>query len=363
MRNKPNRGIESYKRIVDVRNGLPCEKLKRHYRDCAHEVIGWLELMAAKDVERFVFATPRKIASCTKNRKKDYQPYSHRAVTYAISLLQKDRVLSAQVRRFRCGAWRWGYLVAHHSTVCAHENGNCDFKGQRHWEREIKTEKQPDGSWKVSAIGPVLWTDWATRNVLETAGGVRPSVRQENAKCAPKCALDELAKSSQPPEEMATSTRGAAASLVSLGQSALESMNLTTPSETGGQVMVAEKGNSKPNSKTGRADGNEENPRLIDETIGQHFGTQPVWVDIETISAGQMNLVVWEKLEGQTQRDLLDCCNAVIEEFAAEPYRGRETNAMLMDMAAHRFNRKHGEYPKCWLRVLNDLKRSSNTSL
>jgi len=148
----------------------------------------------------------------------------------------------------------------------------------------------------------------------------------------------------QPIEEESGCGVGVQANRMSLSQSAVGNTKLTTP-QTDGMG----------------ADG--ERQRLIDETIGQHFGTQPVWVDIESISDGQMNLVVWEKVDEGTRRNLLDCCNGVIEEFAAQPYSGRETNALLMDMAAKRFNTKHGEYPKCWLKVLHDLKRVTNTSL
>src|SRR5580658_5315537 len=67
MRNKTNRGSQGYNRIVDIVDGKPCTKLKRHYCDCPREVIGYLEVLAENDPERFVFASVPDIVKHCKN--------------------------------------------------------------------------------------------------------------------------------------------------------------------------------------------------------------------------------------------------------------------------------------------------------
>ena len=200
---------------------------------------------------------------------------------------------------------------------------------------------------------------------------VRSSVRSTDGSCAVKCAVTELAKSPQPIEDENTSSGDGCANRISRSQSALGTLKthqLTTASAIdSSQGKLADETN--PNSKSSFGVVDVENQKLIDygKTIGDCFGIEPGWpvvhVDIETIAAGQMNLGVWVTVDDETRYHLLQCCNEVIAEMAAEPYRGLATHGMLMDLAAQRFGKKFGRYPKCWLKVLNDLKRAGRLTL
>lgn len=364
MRNKPNRGSKGFSRIVDVRDGKPC-KLKRHYRDCVREVVGYLDVLASNDEERFVYASVLDIVKHCKKRKKNNQPYGKRACEYALGLLaRKDHLIIQQAVRLRKGAWRWGWLVAHHNTVAVREDGQCDFKGQHHWEREIKTERQPDGSWKLSSVGIVRWTDWTTGEVLRCAEQCAVKCAVENPKCAVKCAVSQTEIPLQPTEETGTSKACAPASLVSRGQSALGALQtqvLTTP------VNLVNESTAMVASEKPLVGGVvEEKAKADDEikTILQHFGGQwgVVALTIDEISAGTMVKEIWdEKVDYEVQRDLLNLCGEIILEFGAQTYLGPQTNARIMDSAAQRYNKQGRKYPPCWLKVLSDLKRSSNT--
>jgi hypothetical protein len=352
---KPNRGKESFNVEVTLKDGEACN-WKRHYRNCAREVIGYLESLAILDSERFVFASvPDIVKHC--NRKRNKQPYRRRAVEYAMKQLQEQLVLGEQVERFRKNAMRPGWLVTPHATATLLINNRCDFKGQRHWEREIVTERQPDGGWEVISIGPVQWTDYASGKPLETNtenAGVRCGVRWESPKCAVRCAVEDEKTSPQPIVDASVAHQVCGASRVSRGQSAVESINLTTPVESGSQAVAA-KGSAKPNSKTGRVGGVEEKG-VNDETIGQHFNVA-AHPGFQSITAGLLNTKTeaWGRFAGTD--DLLLICWDVIAEFSGQPYLGRSTNALVMSLAMQRFNAAHGEVPPSWLKVLNDLKR------
>jgi hypothetical protein len=205
----------------------------------------------------------------------------------------------------------------------------------------------------------VRWTDWATGEPLP--GAVQGAVT--NSKGAVQGAVDETKLSSQPTDDKNTSNGEAPASLISLSQSAFGAFNLTKSKPPDSrlnnpQLMVAEKT---------LGDGDvEEEAKADDETILQHFGGQ--WgvlaLTIEEIGAGRMVKEIWsETIDYDLQRDLLKLCGEAISEFGAQPYLGLQTNAFIMDLAAKRYTAKGKEWPKCWLKVLNDLKRADNTAL
>ncbi|HYM76134.1 MAG TPA: hypothetical protein VE377_09175 [Candidatus Dormibacteraeota bacterium] len=376
---KPNRGKDSFTVEVRLKDGEACN-WKRHYRHCAREVIGYLDRLANNDEERFVYVTvPGIVKHC--NRYKSKKSYKERAVGYVISLLQKQFVLSEQVERFRKGTMRWGWLVAPHDVATLQEENRCDFKGQRHWEREIKTERQPDGNWKVSSIGPVRWMDFASGKPIASQlpaaagyrlddvddapendgvqGSVQPSVQSENAKCAVKCAVSPAKPSPQTVDDEAACTVGVRANRGSRGQSAVVSVEtvITKPAKSSGQAEDAGKGNTNPNSKTGRVDGAEEKG-VNDKTIGQHFDVA-LHPGFGSITAGLLNTKTeaWGRFAGAD--NLLLICWDVLTEFSAQPYLGRKTHALIMSLAMQRFNAAHGDVPTSWLKVLNDLKRGS----
>lgn len=59
---------------------------------------------------------------------------------------------------------------------------------------------------------------------------------------------------------------------------------------------------------------------------------------------------------------LAECCRLAVETLAAEPYRGRVTNARLMGLAMEKLRELHGlDAPRGWLPVMKKLRESPHT--
>jgi hypothetical protein len=183
---KPIRGNQSFTRIVPLKDGAVCPGLKRHYRNCAREVVGYLDSLAANDAERFVWPSVPTIVKHCNLRRKIKKPYRQRQVEYVLNFLRKQLILSEQLERVRGGAVRQGWILSHHDAVTVVENDCCDFQGQCHWEREIETAKDSTGQYQVVKIGPVVHPSVRPESpsvrgsVRPKAPSVRGSVRLEH---------------------------------------------------------------------------------------------------------------------------------------------------------------------------------------
>lgn len=152
---KPARGNKSFTKSPKLQDGKLCN-LKRHFKLCAREVVGYLDNMAAKDPERFVWAGVPAITRNCNLRRKEKKQYHQRQVGNALNLLRRRLVLSARVERLRGGVIRQGWILSHHDAVTVEVDGYCDFIGQSRWEREIETEKDSTGAWRLKKIGPIV---------------------------------------------------------------------------------------------------------------------------------------------------------------------------------------------------------------
>src|SRR6185312_15149532 len=102
---------------------------------------------------------------------------------------------------------------------------------------------------------------------------------------------------------------------------------------------------------------------MNEKTIGQHFDLPWPETNFRLITDGVLNTDTKprEEFGDEAYQTLLDICNDVLKEWAAEPYLGRETNAAIMEEAMQRYSGKHGKVPKAtgWAKVMHDLRRSN----
>ncbi len=339
------------------------------------ELVGYLDLLASNNPQRFVYASVDALREkCHRFNQPDAK-YSKRWIEAALRELRARHVISARLMRWGME----GVIVAAHQHVVRVECGRCHFIGMAApfdcWEQKIGPDGKPFGPvwWRKPADATAMLQHRAS-NAPATAGiplvnaGKISNTSVHTSACTSvstsvSTSVDtSVADSVQPDEKENTYAQNSVPNRVTgVVTSALPSQStaLTTQSVDSSQGKLVDETNSKSSVGVGV-----ENKRLNDysKTIGQHFGTEPRWparVNIETMAAGQMMLDVWyEKVDEDVQHDLLSCCNEVIADMAAEPYRGLATNGMIMDLAAQRFRKKFGRFPKCWLKVLNDLKRA-----
>ena len=121
---------KNFKPQVALKNGKPCS-LKRHYRGALRQVVGYLDLLANRDAERFVWPSISDI----RKHCKDYtsgELYSVRIVSYCKETLVAQGIISRnRVWRVRNGEMREGFIVRSHgeiTTISADQR--CVFQGQ-----------------------------------------------------------------------------------------------------------------------------------------------------------------------------------------------------------------------------------------
>jgi hypothetical protein len=351
---KPStRGNQSFTKIVPLKDGETCTSLKRHYRNCAREVVGYLDKKAQQDPEqeRFAFPSiPTIVKRCNKYRKKK-APYARRQVNYVLAILRQQRVI-ADVERVRFGSLKRGWLVASHDTVTVVENNCCDLQGQRHWERQIETEQDATGTWRLKKIGPVIWRGAVQGTVQPTVQGTvqgKPATVQGTVQGG-ACTI--------PPQMTGTKTTCFTAPPPSRGQSWKSNRASAQPDGTGAenQTSQTEKGNS--NGKTGSGGGSSRTTDQKPETIAQHFGRGSV--DMDEITEGEFEENdQTEYFDESDLKTLLQYCDEVIQEWRDRLYLGSKTNGDIMAAAMVRYTKKYRQdVPKYWYPIAKRLRES-----
>lgn len=134
------------------RDGSPC-KLKRHFKGCLRQVIGFAELMASRDPERFIWVND---AFFRHARKWSGGYYSRRQVQRALSQAEQVGILGP-AQRVRHGVRLQGFLVHDHDDISYREDGYCILplrqhgyairrKGQKRSTFSVMTEVLPHSS-------------------------------------------------------------------------------------------------------------------------------------------------------------------------------------------------------------------------
>jgi hypothetical protein len=147
---------DSFVATVHLKPEESCS-LKRHYRNCAREAIGWLDHKAKLDPERFVaFTVPALTKACNRYDRETNgkgERYKQSMVEKVLALFRDERAISGPVERVRNGRARIGVIVAPHDArfaghpkqkaiCCTHPSG-----------------KTPSmlGRWESSGPGGTVW--------------------------------------------------------------------------------------------------------------------------------------------------------------------------------------------------------------
>jgi hypothetical protein len=115
------RGKQSFFPVVYKLKVDEACSLKRHFWGCIREVAGYLDHLAKKNPQRFVYASIQTITEgCNKYRKDEpHPPYSVETVKKAIQFLRDLGVVSAEVHR----DGRRGFIVMPHDMLAARKVG------------------------------------------------------------------------------------------------------------------------------------------------------------------------------------------------------------------------------------------------
>jgi hypothetical protein len=113
---------------------------KHHFRGILREVIGYFELRAKGDRERFVYFSVGHLTDHCNRYKSD--AYKERAVKYAIAYLRRKHFIIRRLERKRGGMLREGVIVTPHDCLFQKTSRQCEFVGRKapgRWRRDPAT--------------------------------------------------------------------------------------------------------------------------------------------------------------------------------------------------------------------------------
>ena len=352
--------------------------LKKHYKNVLREVVGYLDMLAGNDPERFAFASVPDITKHCNKFSKGGAPYKQRQVENALEFLRAQFVISGRVERQRLGLLRSGFIVTPHDALCLRAKNCCEFKGAGFvpgtkfqtmpgarcwWWVQDDAAAMPQNNDNAGGDRAVSTTDTNSTN-HETAASpavraaaipaVGPAVRaavlnQESGVqgCGEGCGTTSL-QATETQSDYPAGTKVFPTFCESTG-----APNLVNHSTVEAEVSViaVDDGNQGINAEASSKSMNE-------ETIGQHFDVPWPQVNFSAITDGVLNTDTkqWEQFGIEAERQLLDFCNEAIRKFSEQQYQGQKTNAMLMDAAMKRYNGAHGKVPSSWLKVISLLR-------
>ena len=116
---------------------------KHHFKNILREVIGYLELRAKDDRERFVwFSVGHLTEHCKRHKKRGGAQYNERSVQFALSYLRRKHFISKRLERKRGGVLREGVIVTPHDALFQRTKLLCEFIGRKapgRWRRDAAT--------------------------------------------------------------------------------------------------------------------------------------------------------------------------------------------------------------------------------
>jgi hypothetical protein len=107
---------KGFRPIVELRNVDDECRLKRHFRGVLREVVGYLDLLADNNEQRFVEARVPDIVAHCNNFPRGKKRYNERWVKYGLAYLRAHGVLIPAVAEVN-GTDRFGYRVVHHDEM------------------------------------------------------------------------------------------------------------------------------------------------------------------------------------------------------------------------------------------------------
>ena len=133
----PTNFSDSFNPLVPLKTGQTCS-LKRHFSGCLRQVVGYLDMLAANDPDRLVFAKAKAIQKHCKNYDvlgKDGKPttYGLRAVERSLEALRSRGLLSrrhaVELQERRGFIIKHAYVFTPHDAVAIREERACRFVG------------------------------------------------------------------------------------------------------------------------------------------------------------------------------------------------------------------------------------------
>jgi len=150
-----SRGLKSVSAVRPLpRDGTPC-KLKRHFKGCLREIVGYADHLASKNAERFIWADEAFYAKARHYRS---HAYSERHVLRALEIAERFGILTCTEQE-----GRKGFVVADHAANSKQEHGRCSLRLRDFGQRRVQSQKRRTRNTGIPA------PDWSAEIAAEQA--------------------------------------------------------------------------------------------------------------------------------------------------------------------------------------------------
>jgi hypothetical protein len=165
----------NFKPRVAIKRSEKCS-WKRHFRGCARDLIGYVDLLAKNNRNRFVMShVPAITEGCNGRYRKNEKPYSKSMVEKTLALLRDHKIVSERMKMTIDGVEREGFVVASHESMTIRYPRVCVVagigKGPGTFVNDIWVPDASSAEWfgKVTEFGPKI-TDEITVSRAESYG-------------------------------------------------------------------------------------------------------------------------------------------------------------------------------------------------
>ena len=110
-----------------MKAGRPCDSLKRHFSGYLRQFVGYVDLLARHDPDRFVWAQTKGILDHMVNARETFDPPSRRTTMFCRAKARELGIISGQHMLFRAGRMREGFTVAHHGDITRVTDNVCNI--------------------------------------------------------------------------------------------------------------------------------------------------------------------------------------------------------------------------------------------
>jgi hypothetical protein len=355
-RNKEARlGTQSVLRDVKATfRGNPCSCLKRHSIGCVRQVIGFAELMAKRDHDRFIWPTMKAWSRVAKKKDSD-EIYSSRQISRCLVLLEVNHWM-LPTKIFRRGKLRSGWIVARHEDITTIQEDRCVFRNPpveyrispRTRGQRLVPSSEPQGNHKGATWEP----HGIDADVISREPDVILSRPDGNSDGITDVISDVISRN----HDVISGTRK---TLMQVELDGGESRNAAaSPVSPVSPMSPVEKSPVEPSPATNEnqnphplalSDQNQNSDYTENLGQGKTIGSVLCGADIQYLSDREFDESFTTNYPHQAE--LVRCVEDTIEALGDEPYLGRVSNARVMGdamgllLARHDHKAPDGWYP------------------
>lgn len=335
------------------------------------DVLHWLDLLAANDPQRFIFAsTPAILKKCNDRRVRNkLKPASLSNLKHVFGFLQDLHIMSPY---FRTWDGRYGFVFEPHDARCSVEHGVCikhvytskQLESMRkNWPRE-STLRSTDAALDEHSCSTAVALPVAPLSAFRSTVRSTPRSTAEDSKPTD---CEELTDE-QVAKWMAENVQAAAPKVSKVIRFEGSKVSKVTKEGDQEQVQQQEQRQERKATAVFKKDGDltdeeqQQNQNLrpcashdAENSIGMHFANATDLID--RVTDGELDIEDYHCVDGFADWTLLEkCIRAAVDAKKERPWLGLQTNAALMRDTMKRLKKQHNlNAPEPWLPIMDAM--------